>query len=144
LVVFANACSNVSISGTLRKAKHVILLSTSHTILIFPLDLDLPPNYAPELALACRVNAAFTQWTTVIQSAGLAALAVDRVLVLRQWDDTQAGVRSRTTKVLPPLAWLYGSAVVAPIVATSHIVRVRPFADRLVPSLFHAVTLEPK
>jgi hypothetical protein len=85
------------------------------------------------MALACRVNAALTQWTTVIESVALATLAVDRVLMFRQWDDPKVDIRNRLMKILPAVVWLYGTAVVAPIVATSHIVGVRPFAERLVP-----------
>jgi hypothetical protein len=103
-------------------------------MLFFPLDLELPSNYAPEVTLACRVNAALTQWTTVIQSVAMASLAVDRVLMLRQSDDPNADARNRLMKILPALVWLYGSAVVTPVVATSHIVGVRPFPDRLVPN----------
>ncbi|XP_023711650.1 uncharacterized protein LOC111866695 [Cryptotermes secundus] len=92
--------------------------------------LELPPNYAPEMTLACRVNAALTQWTTAIQSVAMATLAVDRVMMFRQLDNPKADARNRFMKFLPALVWLYGTVLVAPIVATSHIVRVRPFPDR--------------
>lgn len=84
--------------------------------------------------MACRVNAALTQWTTAIQSAAMATLAVDRIMMFRQSDDPKAASRNRFMKFFPALVWLYATALVAPIVATSHIVRVRPFPDRLVTS----------
>jgi hypothetical protein len=86
------------------------------------------------MTMACRVNAALTQWTTAIQSAAMATVAADRVIMFRQSDDPKADARNRFMKFLPALVWLYGTALVAPIVATSHIVRVRPFPDRLVTS----------
>jgi hypothetical protein len=94
----------------------------------------MPPIYAPEMTLACRLNAALTQWTTAIQSAAMATLAVDRIIMLRQSDDPKADARNRLMKFVPALVWIYGTALVAPIVATSHIVGVRPFPDRLVTS----------
>jgi hypothetical protein len=103
-------------------------------ILIFLLDLELPPKYAPEMTMACRVNAASTQWTMAIQSGAMTTLAVDRVMMLRQSNDPKADTRNRLVKLLSALMWLYGTALVAPIVATSHIVGVRPFPDRLVPN----------
>jgi hypothetical protein len=82
------------------------------------------------MSLACRVNATLTQWTTAVQSVAMAALAVDRAVMLRQEDDKKTDPRNRVMRLLPALMWLYGTALVAPIVATSHIVGVRPFPDR--------------
>jgi hypothetical protein len=97
------------------------------------LDLELPPKYAPVMSLACRTNAALTQWTTTIQSVTMAALAVDRAVTLRQADALKADPSNRLTQLLPALMWLYGTVLVAPIITTSHTVGVRLFPDRLVP-----------
>ncbi|PSN48853.1 hypothetical protein C0J52_17018 [Blattella germanica] len=87
-------------------------------------------KYKQEMALGCRVNAALTQWTTAVQSIALAALAMDRAIMLRHQDDPKNEIRSRLMKILPILMWVYGTALILPIVATSHIVGVRPFPDR--------------
>jgi len=96
------------------------------------LDLELPPKYAPVMSIACRTNAALTQWTTTMQSVTMAALAVDRAVTLRQADAPKADPSNRLTQLLPALMWLYGTVLVAPIVTTSHTVGVRLFPDRLV------------
>ncbi|KAJ9594241.1 hypothetical protein L9F63_014401, partial [Diploptera punctata] len=97
---------------------------------ILPGDLEGWEKYKQEMALACRINAALTQWTTAIQSVALTALAMDRVIMLRHQNDLKNEMRSRLMKTLPTVMWIYGTALVTPIVATSHIVGVRPFPDR--------------
>jgi hypothetical protein len=97
---------------------------------MFSADLEGWEKYKKEMTVACRVNAALTQWTTAIQSVALTALAMDRALMLRHQDDPKNGIRTRLMKTLPSVMWVYGTALVTPIVATSHIVGVRPFPDR--------------
>jgi hypothetical protein len=101
-------------------------------LVISLLDTEVPPKYAPVMSLACRLNSALTQWTTEIQSLAMATLAVDRVMTLRQLDDPKTDSRNRLIRLLPALMWVYGTALVAPIVVTSRIVGVQPFQDRLV------------
>ncbi|XP_021942503.1 uncharacterized protein LOC110841345 isoform X2 [Zootermopsis nevadensis] len=82
------------------------------------------------MSLACRVNATLTQWTTAIQSVAMAALVVDRAIMLRRGENPKSDPRNCVIRFLPALMWLYGTALVAPIAVTSHIVDVRPFPDR--------------
>ncbi|XP_069681114.1 uncharacterized protein [Periplaneta americana] len=120
--ILLHLCIACSLECFLNVTAAVAFLAVTH--------LDIESKFASELLLGCRINAALAQWTMAIQSAALAALAVDRIVTLRQQVDPKSVTTARLMRLLPALLWVYGTALVTPIVATTHIVAVRPFPDR--------------